>query len=107
MAQQNVTEEDARAILETSNDATIVNSLFRGNGVSGNGGAIFNGGSDMSISNCVFNWNGANLGYGGAIYTTGGGSPVITNSTFVSNGAGLAGGAISDRAARFQPRPGI
>jgi CSLREA domain-containing protein len=56
------------------------------------GGAIFTGFTDVSITNCSFSNNSAS-GFGGAIANTAG-TLVVTNSTFSNNTAGNTGAAI-------------
>jgi parallel beta-helix repeat protein/predicted outer membrane repeat protein len=79
-------------------------TITQGNGVgslSGEGGAILNIGSTLTISGCTVSNNTANGGYGGAIYTTNGGVIQIVNSilsgnkVFDSNGSGEGGAVYS------------
>ena len=83
----------ARIFNVTGNDVTLKNLIFINASFDNCGGAIYNTGSQLLISNCTFINNYAYCG--GAIFTNGGTSVEITNSEFISNNASIFGGAIA------------
>lgn len=58
------------------------------------GGAIATGGGIVHIRDSTFSANSAPSGGGGAVYTNGTTTMIITNSTFTGNSSGQQGGAI-------------
>ncbi|MDR3290900.1 MAG: hypothetical protein LBT10_01995 [Methanobrevibacter sp.] len=72
-----------------------INNLELVNGYSiTSGGAIFNNGSDLNLSDCVIDSNTAKED-GGGIFITGGGTNHIINCSFTNNQASNRGGGIS------------
>ena len=79
----------------------LTNVVFSGNVASGNaadngGGAIFNNGGDVAVTNSVFDENIADgiSGSGGAIFSVNGDVSVVGGSEFIENQSARAGGAI-------------
>ncbi|WP_321418126.1 right-handed parallel beta-helix repeat-containing protein [uncultured Desulfobacter sp.] len=72
----------------------IRNCKFTGNTATEVGGAIYDGGADLRITNCRFSNNSAKSGAGiYAVYS----SPVIKASKFIGNAAMVYGGALCGR----------
>src|SRR5262249_18475717 len=92
----------ASRVFEVDGAKTIVSlsglTMTQGNGqggtLPGHGGAVFNNGSTLTITNSIFSGNSANAA-GGAVDNHG--TLTITNSTFSGNSAG-SGGAIANYA---------
>ncbi|RKY19106.1 MAG: hypothetical protein DRP63_01110, partial [Planctomycetota bacterium] len=66
--------------------------VFSGNSA-GSGGAVGWVSTSSGITNCAFSGNSAKW-YGGALFCSGRGSPILSNCTFSGNSAGKYGGAI-------------
>ena len=90
----NRTEVDGGAIFNGAGEVTVTRSTFSEN-AGESGGAIFNSVKDghMTVSGSTFSLNTAS-GRGGAIATGGTGSLTVTGSTFSKNSADGWGGAI-------------
>lgn len=90
----NNTNEEAGAIYNDGSPGTYSNVNFNNNtSGSGGAGAIENdGGSDVSFTDCIFNFN-TSLGHGGAIQNWKS-SIELTRVTFNENTAGGSGGAV-------------
>jgi predicted outer membrane repeat protein len=80
------------AIYQAGGPLTVTNSTFNSN-TADLGGAIYQGGGTTTISGTSFSSNQASIG--GAIENVGGGTLNITASVFVSNTAGLLPGGSS------------
>ena len=80
------------AIYQAGGPLTVTNSTFNGN-TANLGGAIYQGGGTTTISGTGFSSNQASIG--GAIESVGGGTLNVTASVFVSNTAGLLPGGSS------------
>jgi hypothetical protein len=70
-------------------------AIVKGNATDAGGGAIFNDGGTLTVTNSTFTGNSATLALlgfaaGGAIYTNGG-TLTVADSTFTGNNAGLGG----------------
>lgn len=100
----NRTSHNAGALRNESvgNEGMIVSCLFRDNSSVVEGGAIYNTGSDLILTDTTFLGNTVSAdiddddkGSGGALYNAKS-SPVVVNCTFVENGA-KNGGAIYNR----------
>lgn len=93
-----VTANQGGAIVAGAGTTTINDSTFTGNlalAINSNGGAIYNGGSDVFIINrSTFVNNRANLD-GGAIANAGGPAPTVDNSTFIGNSSNAGSNMIA------------
>jgi CSLREA domain-containing protein len=95
--------DDSFQVLQVNSGATLsLNSLTiaNGNQGAGDGGAIYNGGTSLTITNCTFSGNSSNDDggtFGGAIFSSGGSVLTVDRSVFSSNSAGAngSGGAIA------------
>ena len=89
----------AGAIYNQSNSVvTVANSTFNGNAAlatdgGGDGGAIVNEGSTLTLNGVTLAGNHA-VSYGGALYAWGASTVKLVNTTFNANQAGTSGGAI-------------
>ncbi len=72
----------------TLDDLTLTGGVAQGS----DGGAVYNDGGTVTLSDCTVAGNQAN-GFGGAIFTLGG-DLSLSNCTLASNTAGVSGGAI-------------
>ena len=81
---------------EANTEVKILGSEFNGNNTKGLGGAIYNKGTLLEISNTIFTDNSADYisGQGGAIYSQTGNLNVL-NGTFTGNHSEQLGGAIA------------
>ncbi|OGO12135.1 MAG: hypothetical protein A2Y53_02100 [Chloroflexi bacterium RBG_16_47_49] len=78
-----------------SNNATIIDTVFQDNTSQYAGGGLFINSGTGSVTNGIFEGNQAlNDGFGGAIFT-GGSNLTISGTLFLTNRAGNSGGAIS------------
>lgn len=89
---------DAGGVYNDSSMPTLVNCSFTGNTAGDDGGAVFNADPSSSqnipvFQDCTFTGNTA-IDEGGAMHNFSV-SPVISNATFRSNGAGAGGGIYS------------
>jgi predicted outer membrane repeat protein len=76
---------------EGNSSLMVTNCIFVGNSTNTNGGGINTGGSSSwTVTNCVFTGNSA-TDNGGGTYSSGG-SPTLTNCTFIGNDANNGGG---------------
>ena len=92
------------AISSNKGDVACINCTFNGNEVSGDGGAILFGGSNLTLDGCVFlanvsgnvshSTNDSSTGKGGALYLHASTAPVvkITRCLFDSNHSGIIDG---------------
>jgi CSLREA domain-containing protein len=95
--------DDSFQVLQVNSGATLsLNSLTiaNGNQGAGDGGAIYNSGTSLTITNCTFSGNSSNDDggtFGGAIFSSGGSVLTVDRSVFSSNSAGAngSGGAIA------------
>ncbi|MCD8377379.1 MAG: hypothetical protein LUB59_01175, partial [Candidatus Gastranaerophilales bacterium] len=76
---------------ETASSLTITKSTFTSNSASTAGGAIYNNGSNGSITSSTFSKNISSSG--GAVYNNSS-DLILTSNKFTSNSASLSGGAI-------------
>ncbi|MCB9009759.1 MAG: tandem-95 repeat protein [Ardenticatenaceae bacterium] len=84
------------AIYNDGGTLTVTNSTISDNSASDNGGAIYTAGyyaTLLTVSNSTFSGNSAS-NYGGAIYNARYATLTVSNSTFSGNSASDAGGAI-------------
>ncbi|MCL2884433.1 MAG: bacterial Ig-like domain-containing protein, partial [Oscillospiraceae bacterium] len=91
------TASNGGAIYNSGDTISVTDSAFEDNNTSaGSGGAIYNYGANLSINNSTFKNNNANNGDGGgAIYNTGN-TFCVVDSTFTDNAANSSsGGAIN------------
>ena len=89
-------EEDGGAIYNKGKNLTVTNCSFKDNLAKSFGGAIYNVADNLNISGCIFENNEAfsnDGGCAGAIYTNGR-DGIINNCSFVNNHARFWGGAI-------------
>lgn len=91
--------QGAAIFMNAGSTAAVFNSLFSGNGVTHNGGAIYNHDSDLLVINSTFRGNSAGVsafGSGGAIFShnSGGGGATleVINATFSGNDANAGNG---------------
>lgn len=82
--------------INPGNTLTLINITII-NGYANSGGAIFNNGGKITLTNCNFSDNTANDGSGGAIFNSGP-NMEVTNSSFSNNTASRAAGAIFNNA---------
>ena len=75
----------------TSDNVVLENIQFINGKDANSGGAVYNVGNNLKISNCIFTSNSVDL-YGGAVFTSGNNTS-ITNSYFSKNFARYTGGA--------------
>jgi CSLREA domain-containing protein len=80
--------------VQSASSVSVDNVIFSGNQESGGaGGAIYNGGMPLTVTNSTFS---NNSGYGGAINNDGSAVLTVINSTFSGNtGSGHVGGTIA------------
>ncbi len=98
---QNMTIADGSAVfgggirVNSATGVSVNNVVFSGNvSTGGAGGAIYNGGMTVTVTNSTF---AGNQGYGGALLNDGSGTLTVTNSTFSGNlGNGHPGGSIGE-----------
>ena len=86
---------DGGAIYNSGGSVSISNSHVRRNRASWSGGAIFNDGGSVRIEQSTFNLNRALSYDGGAIFNRNG-AVTIVDSTFYGNMSGLRGGVIAN-----------
>jgi uncharacterized protein (TIGR02597 family) len=80
------------ARLLTTQGQTVVDGFTFRNGMGGEGGALYAGGSNLLVVNCVFTGNQA-VQNGGALYQAAG-STMVIHSTLLNNLAGAEGAAV-------------
>jgi len=86
---------DGGAIYNSGGTVSISNSHIRRNRASWSGGAIFNDGGSVHVEQSTFNLNRALSYDGGAIFNRNG-EVTIVDSTFYGNMSGLRGGVIAN-----------
>ncbi|MCH8251797.1 MAG: hypothetical protein IID36_05030 [Planctomycetes bacterium] len=79
--------EDGGAMYNGGNDPTLVNCLFYDNTANDDGAAMYNTDADPTITNCTFVDNVA-VGTSGGVYNGGSSAPTITNSILWGNDDG-------------------
>jgi CSLREA domain-containing protein len=91
---KNHSEVDGGAIFNGAGEVTVTGSTFAEN-VAKNGGAVYNSVKDgrVTVSESSFSLNAASA-HGGAIASGGTGTLTVVNSTFSKNSSGDAGGAV-------------
>ena len=82
--------DNGGAIYNDGGTLTVTNSKLTNNTADHHGGAIYNDGGTLTVTNCTLTDNSA--AYAGAIANDG--NSTVTNSTFIGNTAGGNGGAI-------------